>query len=81
MQTYTVLVGCGLSNVHLLREALYRQTKHVQFLVFDRKDADLGHAKGKLREVNSYFLLAYFFEGKAFQLTPRTQSTSFSIFP
>jgi len=63
MQTYTVLVGCGLSNVHLLREALYRQTKHVQFLVFDRKDADLGHAKGKLREVNSYFLLAYFFEG------------------
>jgi len=63
MATYTVLVGCGLSNVHLLREALYRQTKHVQFLVFERKDADLNHAKGKLRDVNSYFLLAYFFEG------------------
>ena len=24
MSNYTVLVGCGLSNVHLLREALYR---------------------------------------------------------
>ena len=41
---------------------MYRQTKHVQFLVFDRKDADLEHPKGKLRDVNSYFLLAYFFE-------------------
>jgi len=63
LSTFTILVGCGLTNVHLFREALYRQTKHVQFLVFDRNDADLDHDKGKLRNVNSYFLLAYFFEG------------------
>jgi len=63
LSTFTILVGCGLTNVHLFREALYRQTKHVQFLVFDRADADLDHHKGKLRNVNHYFLLAYFFEG------------------
>ena len=31
-------VGCGISNVHLLRDALETQTKHVQFLVFERAD-------------------------------------------
>ena len=29
-------VGCGLSNMHNLRDALLTQTKHVQFVVFER---------------------------------------------
>jgi hypothetical protein len=31
-------VGCGLENVNLIRDALYTQTKHVQFVVFERAD-------------------------------------------
>ena len=62
LKTYTVLVGCGLDNVHMFREALHRQTKHVQFLVLERDDKDLEF-RGKLREATSFFLLAYFFDG------------------
>lgn len=29
-------VGCGLSNMHNLRDALLTQTKHVQFVIFER---------------------------------------------
>ena len=69
LSTYLVLVGCGLSNVHMFREALYRQTKHVQFVVFERDDQGLAGTNedddddGKLRETTSFFLLAYFFPG------------------
>ena len=40
LDTYLVLVGCGLVNVHMFREALYRQTKHVHFVVFDCDSQD-----------------------------------------
>ena len=59
---------------------LNRQTKHVQFLVFDRKDADLEHPRGKLRDVNSYFLLAYFFEVSQPFLFQVTVDYSYSYF-
>ena len=64
LDQFLVLVGCGLSNVHMFREALYRQTKHVQFVVFERADQNAtGSDPKKLRETNSFFLLAYFFPG------------------
>ena len=62
LNSFLVLVGCGISNVHMYREALLRQTRHVQFVVFEREDADPG-ADWRLRDTCSYFLLAYFFPG------------------
>jgi hypothetical protein len=38
LDSFLVLVGCGLTNVHMFREALCRQTAHVQFVVFERND-------------------------------------------
>jgi len=64
LDAYLALVGCGLTNVHMFREALARQTKHVQFVVVQREDANLGqNDDGKLRDTLSFFLLAYFFPG------------------
>ena len=60
---FSVLVGCGLENLHLFHEALCRQTKHVQFVVFEREVKNLEHPVQLLRDVNSFFLLAYFFPG------------------
>ena len=62
LNSFLVLVGCGISNVHMYREALLRQTRHVQFVVFEREDADTD-ASWRLRDTCSYFLLAYFFPG------------------
>jgi len=62
LNSFLVLVGCGISNVHMYREALLRQTRHVQFVVFEREDAD-PDAEWRLRDTCSYFLLAYFFPG------------------
>ena len=64
LDSYLVLVGCGISNVHMYREALLRQTRHFQFVVFEREDAEPGpHDEWRLRDTCSYFLLAYFFPG------------------
>ena len=63
LDSFLVLVGYGISNVHLFRDALEAQTKHVQFLVFERADQILADHQNKLREVASFFLLAYFFPG------------------
>ena len=54
-------MGCGLESIHLFHEALSRQTKHVQFVVFEREDKNLEQPSQLLRDVNSFFLLAYFF--------------------
>jgi len=59
--TFSILVGCGLDSIHLFHEALSRQTKHVQFVVFEREDKNLEQPSQLLRDVNSFFLLAYFF--------------------
>ena len=56
-------MGCGLHNVHLFYVALSRQTMHVQFVVFEREDKNIEQPKHLLRDVNSFFLLAYFFPG------------------
>lgn len=58
---FSILVGCGLDSIHLFHEALSRQTKHVQFVVFEREDKNLEQPSQLLRDVNSFFLLAYFF--------------------
>ena len=57
------MVGCGLESIHLFHEALSRQTKHVQFVVFEREDKNIEQPVQLLRDVNSFFLLAYFFPG------------------
>jgi len=62
LTTFLVLVGCGLSNVHMFREALIRQTSHVQFVVFENKTANEDDGF-KLRDTTSFFLLGYFFPG------------------
>ncbi len=61
--SFLVLVGCGVRNVHMFREALLRLTSHVQFVVVEREDQGEGVGDGKLRETTSFFLLAYFFPG------------------
>jgi len=63
LNSFVLLVGTGLQNVHMSIEALQRHTKHTQFLTFHRSDANLGEETGKLRETCSYFLVAYFFPG------------------
>ncbi len=62
LESFLVLVGCGLSNVHMFREALQRQTNFVQFVVLDRKDQG-DEDTFMLRETSSFFLLGYFFNG------------------
>jgi len=57
-----MLVGTGLTNVHMNIEALDRHTKHTQFVTFHRTDAGDGET-GKLKETCSYFIAAYFFPG------------------
>ena len=63
LTTFSVLVGCGLESLHLFYEALSRQTKHVQFVVFEREDKNMEQPTQFLRDVNSFFLVAYFFPG------------------
>lgn len=63
LESFVVLVGTGLSNVHMNIEALSRHTKHVQFVTFHREDANKGLETGKLRETTSFFLASYFFPG------------------
>jgi len=62
LTTFLVLVGCGLSNAHMLREALIRQTSRVQLVVFENKTAS-EEDSFRLRETTSLFLLGYFFPG------------------
>ena len=38
LESFLVMLGCGISNIHLFREALYRHTKHVQLVVFEKQD-------------------------------------------
>ena len=38
MNSFVVLIGCGIENAKSFSDALHRHTKHVQFVVFDRKD-------------------------------------------
>ncbi len=47
----------------MFREALLRQTAHVQFLTVEVEGQNAGVNDGKLRETTSFFLLAYFFPG------------------
>lgn len=61
LNSFVLLVGTGLGNLHMNMEALGRHTKHTQFITFHRADANLGKETGKLRETCSYFLVAYFF--------------------
>jgi len=63
LDSFVVLVGTGLTNVHMNIEALSRHTKHVQFVTFHREDANLDVETGKLRETTSFFIAAYFFPG------------------
>lgn len=64
LDTFLMLVGCGLDNVHMYKEALRRHTGHVQFVVFERQDMNVKtNHFGRLRETTAYFLLAYFFPG------------------
>jgi len=60
--SFVLLVGTGLTNVHMNIEALDRHTKHTQFVTFHRTDAGDGET-GKLKETCSYFIVAYFFPG------------------
>ena len=63
LDSFVVLVGTGLLNVHMNLEALARHTKHTQFVTFHREDANAGVETGKLRETTSFFIAAYFFPG------------------
>jgi len=63
LSSFVILVGTGLHNVHMNMEALYKHTKHVQFVTFHREDANTSVETGKLRETTSFFLAAYFFSG------------------
>ncbi len=38
LENYLVLVGCGISNIHLLREAIQTFTKRVQLVTFELTD-------------------------------------------
>ena len=38
LDSYLVMVGCGIQNLHMIMEALKRHTKHVQMVVFERDD-------------------------------------------
>ena len=38
LDSFLMLFGCGISDIHLFREALYRHTKHVQLVVFEKQD-------------------------------------------
>ena len=61
LDSFVILVGTGLSNVHMNLEALARHTKHTQFITFHREDANKEVETGKLRETTSFFIAAYFF--------------------
>jgi len=64
LDSFVVLLGTGLTNVHMNMEAIMKHTQHVQFVVFHREDANKAAApNGKLRETNSFFLAGYFFPG------------------
>ena len=45
LESFLVMLGCGISNIHLFREALYRQTKHVQLVVFEKQDMVITRQK------------------------------------
>lgn len=65
LESFLVMLGCGISNIHLIREALYRHTKHVQLVVFEKQDMnkDASTNATMLRETAAIFLMAYFFPG------------------
>ncbi|XP_023345148.1 uncharacterized protein LOC111714302 isoform X3 [Eurytemora carolleeae] len=63
LDTFVVLMGTGLTNVHMNIDAMLSQTKHVQFVTFHREDANKDVETGKLRETTSFFLVGYFFPG------------------
>jgi len=63
LDSFVILVGTGLHNVHMNMEALTRHTQHVQFITFHREDANVDVESGKLRETTSFFIAAYFFPG------------------
>jgi len=63
LQSFVLLVGTGITNVHMNTEAMLRATSHVQLVVFHREDANLEVETGKLRETTSFFLAGYFFPG------------------
>ena len=63
LQSFVVLIGTGLTNVHMNIEAMLRATQHVQLVVFDREDANVNIQTGKLRDTTSFFLAGYFFPG------------------
>jgi len=63
LSNFVVLIGTGLTNVHMNIEAMMRHTKHVQFITFHREDANKDVETGKLRETTSFFLAGYFFPG------------------
>ena len=53
------MVGCGVSNVNIFREAFMRITKQVQLVVFEKKDMNLDsdEIKTMLRPTTALFLL------------------------
>jgi len=65
LDSFLVMLGCGISNIHLFREALFRHTKHVQLVVFEKQDMnkDARTNATMLRETAAIFLMAYFFPG------------------
>jgi hypothetical protein len=63
LDTYLMLVGCGVSNINITRDALFRHTKHVQVVVFEKEDMNANAQSEFLRETTALFLLAYFFPG------------------
>jgi len=52
-----VMFGCGIGNTDLIRDTLYTQTKHVQFVIFNPANQNLKTRKDGLglRDMNSFF--------------------------
>ena len=42
LDSFLVMVGCGVSNVHMFREAFTTFTKQVQLIIFEKKDMNLA---------------------------------------
>lgn len=65
LDSFLVMVGCGVSNVHMFREAFTTFTKQVQLIIFEKKDMNLESESNEamLRETTIMFLLGYFYPG------------------
>lgn len=65
LNSFLVLIGCGVSNVNLFRDALYSHSKHVQLVVFENEEMNKNAESNAtmLRDTTALFLLAYFFSG------------------